>query len=373
MKIAFLLNSSGLYGANRSLLSLLKFLREKHIKCFAIIPGKGDIEQELKKLNIDYEVAKYRACVWYPGYIGMPFLINLFNMPKIVNIIKSWDVDIIHTNNSNEDIGMIIAKILQKKHIWHIREIMEVSYKSKYIFPRFYKRLRYSSDSVICVSKYTYSYHMEKFPNPNMKMIYNPYDISFYNIERNKFTHGEEVTILTAGIFGGAKRQIDGVKAIKILLDRGITNVKLVLVGEGEKEKIDEINDYIQKFELQKYVRIERFMFDLREMREDADIALCCSEGEALPRVVVEGMLGELLSIGADSGGIAELIEDGATGLLYELGNSEHLADKIEYAISHKEEARRMIIAAKEYAVKNFNQDANNEKMLGIYQEILNK
>lgn len=371
MKIAFILNSSGLYGANRSLLGLLEYLCEHGHECFAILPASGMVEQELNKLKVSYKVIEYRACVWYPGYIGLPFLVNMIKLPGIIDTIKKWNVDVIHTNNSSHDIGMIAASILHKRHVWHIREVLEISYNAKYIFPRMYKKLRAKSDAVICVSKYTYDYHMSHFPNKNMQIIYNPYDIDYYNIERKCFAPNEIVTIIMAGNFTACKRQLDSVKAIDILVKRKIEHVELVLVGSGEQKHIDEIVEYVHANHLERWISLVGFVKDLREIRRKADIALCCTEGEALPRVVVEGMLGELLAIGADSGGVAELIKHRERGLLYEVGNYDQLADQIEYAINHKEECRKMILAAKKYAIENFELSHSGESVVKVYMELL--
>ena len=373
MKIVFILNTSGLYGANRSLLGLIGYLVDHGVKCFAILPQKGLVEEELAKLGVEYIVVEYRACVWYPGYIGLPFIVNLLSIPKMFSKIRNWDVDIIHSNNSSHDVGIILAKLLHKKHVWHIREIMEHNYNAKYIFPRFYKRLRAESDAVICVSKFIYEYHMANFPNNHMTAIYNPYDTDYYNITRKDFAPNETITILMAGNFTEYKRQIDSVEAIKHLVDRGIKNIKLILAGDGEPAYKEKLISFIQNNHLEHWIEMIGFTKDLRDVSKRSDISLCCSVDEALPRVVVEGMLGELLSIGANSGGIAELIEHQKSGLLYEVGNSKELAEQIEYAINHKVECRKMITTAKAFAIQNFSANNNCAQILSLYKELLEK
>lgn len=373
MKIAYILNNGGLLGANRSLLGTIKYMLKQGNECFALIPQKAGVEEKFEELGVEYAVIDYRPCVWYPGYIGLPFIINIMRLPRIIKTIREWNVDLIHSNNSSHDIGMIAALFLKKKHIWHIREIMECSYQTKYIFPHMYKMLRRKTDATICVSKFTYEYHKEHFFNHNMFMIYNPYDIEYYDISRQTFAPDREVRIVMAGGISAYKRQIDSVKAVKELVDRNIKNVKLTVVGGGDVGAIREINEYIDKYHLAEWVEMKEFVSDLREIRREADISLCCSEYEALPRVTVEGMLGEMLSIGADGGGIAELITHKERGLLYEAGNSTDLADQIEYAISHKAECREMIIKAKKYAIDNFELNRSGERILNIYKEILEK
>lgn len=373
MRIAYVLNNGGLLGANRSLLGTIEYMLKQGNECFALIPEKDGVETKFEELGVEYAVIDYRPCVWYPGYIGLPFLINIMRLPQILKTIKKWNVDLIHSNNSSHDIGMIAASCLRKKHIWHIREIMEYNYRTKYIFPHMYKMLRNKTDATICVSKFIYDYHKEHFYNSNMFMIYNPYDVDYYDITRQTFAPNSEVRIVMAGGITAYKRQIDSVKAIKELVDRNIKNVKLLVVGGGDSGLVKEIYEYIDKYHLSDWIEMKEFVSDLREIRREADIALCCSENEALPRVTVEGMLGEMLSIGADSGGIAELITHRERGLLYEVGNSTDLANQIEYAISHKAECREMIIKAKEYAIENFELNRSGERILNIYREVLEK
>lgn len=311
--------------------------------------------------------------MWYPGYISLPFLVNLFRLPRLCHIIQKWDVDIIHTNSSTHDIGIIAAGILRKKHVWHVREVMELFYHAKYIFPKMYVKLRAKSDAVICVSEFVYNCSMERYPNKNMKMIYNPYDINYYDIKRTSFAPEKKVRILAAGHVLPIKGQIDIVYAMAVLKERGIDFVSAMIVGGGDKEYIEKIERLIHEKKLEDFVEYRPYMSDLRELRKEHDIALSSSVEDALPRVTVEGMLGELLSIGTNSGGIVELIQEGETGLLYAPGNYVELADKIEYAVSHRSECWKMIRRAKEFAVREFELKQSGERVLQVYRDILGK
>lgn len=371
MRVVYILNTSSAYGANRSLVSFINYLAGNGVKCFAILPEAGGIEEELKALGVECFIATYRACVRYPGYIGMPYLVNLVNIPRLAHQIKKWNVDIIHTNSSTHDIGIVIAKLLGKKHVWHVREVLEEHFHTTYYFPALYRKMRGKSDAVICVSNFVYNYNLEKFPNPNMKMLYNPFDLDYYNIARTGFVQKDEVNILIAGNITESKGQIEGVRALAELTHRGINNVRMILAGGAEKKCLEEIEALIAEEQLEGKVDYLGHVSDLRAVRAECDIALNCSFAEALPRVTVEGMLSELLSIGADSGGIAELIRDGITGLLYEPGNYVQLADRIEFAINNKQKCRQMIIEAKKYASANFKLETNARELLVLYEEIL--
>ena len=147
----------------------------------------------------------------------------------------------------------------------------------------------------------------------------------------------------------------------------------MILAGGAEKKCLEEIEALIAEEQLEGKVDYLGYVSDLRAVRAECDISLNCSFAEALPRVTVEGMLSELLSIGADSGGTAELIRDGITGLLYEPGNYRQLADQIEFAMNNKSKCRKMIIEAKKYAVSHFKLEENAKRLLDLYEEILCK
>ena len=87
-----------------------------------------------------------------------------------------------------------------------------------------------------------------------------------------------------------------------------------------------------------------------------ADVVLMCSRFESFGRVTVEAMLAGKPVIGAASGGTAELIQDGETGLLYEPGNHDELAMKIEYLFEHPEKRLQLGAAARVWATGRFAQ-----------------
>jgi len=95
--------------------------------------------------------------------------------------------------------------------------------------------------------------------------------------------------------------------------------------------------------------------------------AITSSQNEALGRVTIEAMLSGNFVIGAKSGGTTEIV--GAKeerGMLYELHNSEALADVMIRAIKCPAEDKNLIIkAAQEYAEKAFD--------LGRYCKILDE
>lgn len=79
-----------------------------------------------------------------------------------------------------------------------------------------------------------------------------------------------------------------------------------------------------------------------------ADVFVLNSTYEGLSHVLIEAMSLERPIVATKAGGNTELIEDGKTGLLVSVGDSEKLAELILYLCQHKEKAKHLGAAAKE-------------------------
>ncbi len=77
---------------------------------------------------------------------------------------------------------------------------------------------------------------------------------------------------------------------------------------------------------------------ELKELIAKARVSVCPSEWyENCPFSVIESQIYGTPVVGSRLGGIPELIQEGKTGLLFEAGNSEELAEKIKQIIDNNE------------------------------------
>jgi glycosyltransferase involved in cell wall biosynthesis len=103
-----------------------------------------------------------------------------------------------------------------------------------------------------------------------------------------------------------------------------------------------------------------------------ADVVLICSRWEAFGRATVEAMLaGKPIIATANSGGTAELLHDGETGLLYEAGNHVELADRIQRLYQSPEERAKLGAAAQVWAAGRFTQQRYAREVIDVLNEVL--
>ena len=101
MRVAFLLNDAGLYGANLSLSNMIKSYGFKD--CLVLSPSEGPFLSLLKEMGVSYKVVPFK-------------------------FIEENGIDVIHSNNSWISIGFEIAKQKRIKHVWHLREMSDLHF-----------------------------------------------------------------------------------------------------------------------------------------------------------------------------------------------------------------------------------------------------
>ena len=89
---------------------------------------------------------------------------------------------------------------------------------------------------------------------------------------------------------------------------------------------------------------------------------------ENLPRTLVEAYANGLPVIASRLGALPELVEDGVTGLLFEPGNAQDLARKMQWAQAHPLERATMGHNARARYEAEYTADRNYEQLMAIYR-----
>ncbi|MEQ1897771.1 MAG: glycosyltransferase [Vicinamibacterales bacterium] len=94
---------------------------------------------------------------------------------------------------------------------------------------------------------------------------------------------------------------------------------------------------------------------------------------EHFPRTLVEAFASGLPVIASRIGSLAELVDDGVTGLLFEPGNAPDLADKMRWAQAHPQQMAQMGFQARARYDAAFTADRNHDQLVAIYQAAISE
>jgi glycosyltransferase involved in cell wall biosynthesis len=85
--------------------------------------------------------------------------------------------------------------------------------------------------------------------------------------------------------------------------------------------------------------------------------------------VIAEAMLRGIPVICSRIGGLPEIVEDGVTGLLFEPGNADELADKIRYLWERPELCWKMGEAGRQKALRDYSPEKYYERLIALYEK----
>ena len=92
---------------------------------------------------------------------------------------------------------------------------------------------------------------------------------------------------------------------------------------------------------------------------------------ENFPRTIVEAYSCGLPVIASRIGALAEIVEDGVTGLLFEPGDARDLARKLQWAEDHPEAMREMGRAARAAYDSHYTPERNYQQLMEIYVDAI--
>lgn len=107
----------------------------------------------------------------------------------------------------------------------------------------------------------------------------------------------------------------------------------------------------------------------LARMKRASYLLLPSLCGENFPRTLAEAYCCGLPVIASRIGALAELVEDGVTGLLFETGNARDLADKLAWAEAHPAQMQAMGRTARARYEALYSPETNLQRLLAIYEE----
>lgn len=149
----------------------------------------------------------------------------------------------------------------------------------------------------------------------------------------------DAVLIGLVGRLDKGKGQTVLLESALLLKQKGLTNFKIILVGEETRHEpgtLQKLKSYVAANQLENNVIFTGFRSDIPEINASLDIIVMASDAETFGRVVIEGMAAGVPVVATGAGGVPDIIDDGKNGLLFPPRNPQALADALEKLIKDK-------------------------------------
>ena len=380
VKVLFILIPVEGYGAEKSLLSNIIYLKNQNLIDPLIIINKNShsLELLLQKENIRFCKIPFN-CFIKGSKKGVISLIKP-HVKAIVNkslamvfcfFLKFFyksKIDFVYTNTLTTFFGLFLSRKLKVKHILHIREVIgeQFDFTLDYGTEKTYNKLKKDTSLFICNSEYTKNYYSKYFNANSLEVVPNPIKLNeFTNEKRAK---REKVKLICLGRFYEDKNQIELLKAVKLLNDRGLNNFKLDLFGDGILE--NRYLQFVKTNNLENLISINGYAVDISSLLTKYDIAIVPSRFEAFGRVTIEYILSGLTVIGNDSGNTKYLINHQESGLIYKYGDEMDLSEKIELLLIDRKLGRNLAKNAKTLIGNTFSVENSSEQLYKVLKSL---
>ena len=178
----------------------------------------------------------------------------------------------------------------------------------------------------------------------------------------------EEIVVGAIANFKPQKGPLDLVEAARIAHSRD-RRLRFVIAGDGELRP--EVERAIARAELGEAVHLLGWRDDVPELLAAMDIFVLTSLFEGLPRVVLQAMAAAVPVVATDTGGVAEVVVDGETGLLVPPGDPAAAADAIVGLAEDAGARRRFALAAQSRLGDEFDIRRMVRDLEDLYDEVL--
>ena len=320
---------------------------------------------KLRRKNILYKLM-------YNIYMNIETYIKSKNIKKLIEKLGKIDVFIDYDAGATKYIENVEA---DKKVVWIHNSIPNLK-KSEGKIKRFGKRLE-KYDRIVAICDEMKEELKDIYPNLKDKIIriYNPFNFSrVLNLkndmseltEKDKELLNEDYCIAISRLDTVQKDYKTLLKAFKILKSKGI-NKKLYIVGDGPSK--EEIENMIKEYDLIEEVKLLGRFKNPYVWLNNADFFIHSSKYEGFGLVLIEAAILDKLIISSNCPvGPTEILENGKSGILFNVGDSQELAEKIEKVLNDKNLRNRYILSMKERR-----EDFKKENVLKEYEKLIDE
>lgn len=138
----------------------------------------------------------------------------------------------------------------------------------------------------------------------------------------------------------------------------------LIQIGGGNDEYKKDLEELVCKLHLKENVNFFGFSDNVPELLSCMDIYIQPSRSEGIGLALMEAAIQGNALIGSNVGGIPEIITDNKNGLLFEVENSDELAEKLYKLCTNKELRQKLGINAKDVIKEKFDVIKNVKRLI---------
>lgn len=269
---------------------------------------------------------------------------------KLARFFRERGVDIVHTNSMKAHVlGGIAAKLLRIPLVWHLRDSLHPLCLPPMAMRWMRFLARHLPDALVAVSQSVARDALGPTKAARAHVVYDGIISECFSAPAcpQADTEGGAKT-WTVGIVGRLcewKGQHLFLEAAAALIEKGLP-IRFEVIGGalfGQEQYAERLKQFVNSSGLAPHVCFHGFVSDVSTRLLDLDLLVHASTApDPCPNVVIEAMAAGVPVVGANSGGVPELLDGGACGFLFAMDDARALSRCIEMALGNEAMRRRI-------------------------------
>lgn len=369
MKVLHLISGGDSGGAKTHVLSLLADLNKK-IQADLVCYMEAEFSHDAREKGIPTNV--------YEGGFADA-------LKKTREQIEKNGYDIVHCHGSRANlVGALLKKQFEIPFISTVHSDYKLDYLGRPVAKMTYGVLNAKSlrkmDYHVCVSDCMRDILIERGFKPNeLFAIYNGVDFSVQpeDISRKKWFEEIGCDFKDDDIVAGIAARFDAVKDVATTVRgfakaaEGNDKLRLVIAGDGKEKGM--LQSLARELGVEERIFFAGWLQGMDGYYASIDMNIVSSLSETFPYTVTESARAHVPTLSTPVGGVPKLIENKVTGMLFDVGDYEELADELCLLAGDAELRHRLGDAAYKKAEKYYSTDSTCQRQIEIYKIILSR
>ena len=299
---------------------------------------------------------------------------NFLRIKAIVDFCKLHHIDLICSNNYRvSSYAVWPAKFLKLPVVTIIQDFVPEHKLRKFN--------AFASDLLVAVSNAIAS-PLRPYFKKEITTIYNGIDVDALNASAlSQDVLRLEFPILAGKRVVGMVAQVVPLKRHKLFLESmkevlGLfDDVMLVVIGDSPDPRhlsLKDLQEYVQELNIKDRVIFTGNRGDLPVLLKSFEILVHPADKEPFGRVIMEAMALGVPVVATNSGGPGEIMEEGVSGFLVEVGDKKNIVEKVSLLLKDDLRRKGMGLKGQERIRQCFNLKSTVWHFNGVLEKLLN-
>ena len=353
-------------GSHLSSVLLIEALDRRRYEPHIVLHREGALADFLRERSLPYEVLPVPALAGEGADLWRIARAQVLCASPILRFLRRAAIDIVHTNDLRTHLSWAIpTRLAGRRLVWHQRMILSAS--------PLWRLIPVVASRVPCISG---AVQRSLPPSPKTEVIPNPAALVEEPTGRLRDAllqevHGEASSLLV-GFVGNMMAQ----KRPHIFL-RAAAHVsaahpsaRFLLFGDDRGGELQAMHALAAELGIAGVVHFMGYRRPIEPWIGALDLLLAPGIGDAFGRTLVEAMMARTAVIAANSGGHAEIIHDGVTGLLVGPDDPAALAAAASDLLHRPERRAALALAARRHAEATYSPAAHAQRVVALYDTL---